>query len=199
CRNVTGVQTCALPISEINEEGDNFQVYSGQYDESIQKVQPYAYADEDTLLVQENGTWNDYTGQAPADEVYYGSYSNVYDAFMESEEGIDVLEDDDNYYLINVGQEDVLHETFGTLYQVEFTNADPESQNNAVVAIVDKETNEIDKISYISNAKGLTSGKELYIEINAEFDDYGKYDDSVNEDKEGVTVDIETSRNSPND
>ena len=185
--------------AEINEEGDNFQVYSGQYDESIQKVQPYAYADEDTLLVQENGTWNDYTGQAPADEVYYGSYSNVYDAFMESEDVIDVLEDDDNYYLINVGQEEVLHDTFGELYQVEFTNADPESQNNAVVAIVDKETNEIDKLSYLSNAKGLTSGQELYIEIAAEFDDYGEYDDGVTEVKEGDTVDIETSRNSTND
>ena len=165
--------------AEINEEGDNFQVYSGQYDESIQKVQPYAYADEDTLLVQENGTWNDYTGQAPADEVYYGSYSNVYDAFMESEDVIDVLEDDDNYYLINVGQEEVLHDTFGELYQVEFTNADPETQNNAVVAIVDKETNEIDKLSYLSNAKGLTGGQELYIEIAAEFDDYGEYDEGV--------------------
>lgn len=185
--------------AEINEEGDNFQVYSGQYDESIQKVQPYAYADEDTLLVQENGTWNDYTGQAPADEVYYGSYSNVYDAFMESEDVIDVLEDDDNYYLINVGQEEILHETFGTLYQVEFTNADPESQNNAVVAIVDKETNEIDKLSYLSNAKGLTDGQELYIEIAAEFDDYGEYDEGVTEVKEGDTVDIETSRNSTND
>src|SRR5699024_12260952 len=127
------------------------------------------------------------------------SYSNVYDAFMESEDVIDVLEDDDNYYLINVGQEEILHETFGTLYQVEFTNADPESQNNAVVAIVDKETNEIDKLSYLSNAKGLTDGQELYIEIAAEFDDYGEYDEGVTEVKEGDTVDIETSRNSTND
>src|SRR5699024_4146088 len=54
-------------------------------------------------------------------------------------------------------------------------------------------------LSYLSNAKGLTSGQELYIEIAAEFDDYGEYDDGVTEVKEGDTVDIETSRDSTNE
>ena len=126
--------------------------------------------------------WNDYTGQAPADQIYYGSYSNLYDAFMESSEVINVSEDDDNYYLHNIGTETVLHDTFGTLFNVEFTNADTSQQKNGVVGVVDKESQELIHIAYMSSAPGITEGEMLHIEIASGLGNYGEYDES------GITV-----------
>ena len=179
--------------AEINENEDELQVYSGQWYEEAEEIFPYAYADNDTLLYLDEGTWTDITGQAEAEEIYYGTYSAIYDALMESEDVVEVYEDDDNYYLINVGQEEVLHETFGTIYNVEFTNADMDEQNNAVLAIVDKESNELSELTYITNAPGLQEGQELQIEVAAKFDNYGEYDDRVTQPTEGDEVDVDTS------
>lgn len=179
--------------AEINENEDELQVYSGQWYEEAEEIFPYAYADNDTLLYLDEGTWTDITGQAEAEEIYYGTYSAIYDALMESEDVVEVYEDDDNYYLINVGQEEVLHETFGTIYNVEFTNADMDEQNNAVLAIVDKESNELSELTYITNAPGLQEGQELQIEVAAKFDNYGEYDDRVTQPTEGDEVDVYTS------
>lgn len=175
--------------AEINEE-DELQVYSGQWYQEDEFIYPYAYADSDTLLYIAEDKWTDITGEAEAEEIYYGTYSSVYDALMESEDVIEIFEDDDNYYLINVGQEEVLHETFGSIYEVEFQNADEESQNNAVLAIVDKDSNEVSDLTYISNAKGLAEGIELQIEVAAKFDNYGDYDDGVTEPTEGEEIEV---------
>src|SRR5699024_10057365 len=76
------------------DEREEMEVFSGQFDPATSTVVPYAYANSESLFVNEGGMWNDYTGQAPADQIYYGSYSNLYDAFMESSEVINVSEDD---------------------------------------------------------------------------------------------------------
>lgn len=164
------------------DESDAFEVFSGMFDPVQSAVVPYAYANTDSLFVYENGMWNDYTGQAEAEEIYYGSYSNLYDAFMESADVVNVSEDDENYYLHNIGSEDVLHDTFGTLFSVEFTNADLEQQQNGVIGVVDKETNELSQVAYVSTAPGIVEGERLHIEVSSKLDEYGEYDDS------GITV-----------
>ena len=164
------------------DESDAFEVFSGMFDPAESAVVPYAYANTDSLFVYENGMWNDYTGQADAEEIYYGSYSNLYDAFMESADVVNVSEDDENYYLHNIGSEDVLHDTFGTLFSVEFTNADLAEQQNGVIGVVDKETNELSQVAYVSTAPGVVEGERLHIEVSSNLDDYGEYDDS------GITV-----------
>ena len=164
------------------DEGDEFEVFSGMFDPAKSSIVPYAYADADSLFVYENGMWNDYGGQAEAEEIYYGSYSNLHDAFMESADVINISEDDENYYLHNIGSENVLHDTFGRLFSVEFTNAELSEQQNAVVGIVDKETNELSHVAYVSTAPGLVEGEKLHIEVSSDLEDYGKYDD------EGITV-----------
>ncbi|HJG33242.1 MAG TPA: hypothetical protein K8V97_05940, partial [Jeotgalicoccus aerolatus] len=164
------------------DEREEMEVFSGQFDPATSTVVPYAYANSESLFVNEGGMWNDYTGQAPADQIYYGSYSNLYDAFMESSEVINVSEDDDNYYLHNIGTETVLHDTFGTLFNVEFTNADTSQQKNGVVGVVDKESQELVHIAYMSSAPGITEGEMLHIEIASGLGNYGEYDES------GITV-----------
>lgn len=164
------------------DEGDEFEVFSGMFDPAKSSIVPYAYADADSLFVYENGMWNDYGGQAEAEEIYYGSYSNLHDAFMESSDVINISEDDENYYLHNIGSENVLHDTFGSLFSVEFTNAELSEQQNAVVGIVDKETNELSHVAYVSTAPGLVEGEKLHIEVSSDLEDYGEYDD------EGITV-----------
>lgn len=164
------------------DEGDEFEVFSGMFDPATSSIVPYAYADADSLFVYENGMWNDYGGQAEAEEIYYGSYSNLHDAFMESADVINISEDDENYYLHNIGSENVLHDTFGRLFSVEFTNAELSEQQNAVVGIVDKETNELSHVAYVSTAPGLVEGEKLHIEVSSDLEDYGEYDD------EGITV-----------
>ena len=120
------------------DESEEFEVFSGMFDSATSSIVPYDYADESSLYVYENGRWYDYGGQAEAEEIYYGSYSNLYDAFMESSDVINISEDDENYYLHNTGSENVLHDTFGRLFSLEFTNAELAEQQNAVVGIVDK-------------------------------------------------------------
>ncbi len=164
------------------DEGDAFEVFSGMFDPAQSAVVPYAYANTDSLFVYENSMWNDYTGQADPEEIYYGSYSNLYDAFVESADVMNVSEDDENYYLHNIGSEDVLHDTFGTLFSVEFTNADLEQQQNGVVGVVDKETNELSQVGYVSTAPGVVEGERLHIEVSSNLEDYGEYDES------GITV-----------
>lgn len=164
------------------DEGDAFEVFSGMFDPAQSAVVPYAYANTDSLFVYENSMWNDYTGQADPEEIYYGSYSNLYDAFVESADVMNVSEDDENYYLHNIGSEAVLHDTFGTLFSVEFTNADLEQQQNGVVGVVDKETNELSQVGYISTAPGVVEGERLHIEVSSNLEDYGEYDES------GITV-----------
>lgn len=164
------------------DEGDEFEVFSGMFDSATSSIVPYAYADANSLFVYENGMWNDYGGQAEAEEIYYGSYSNLHDAFMESADVINISEDDENYYLHNIGSENVLHDTFGRLFSVEFTNAELSEQQNAVVGIVDKETNELSHVAYVSTAPGLVEGEKLHIEVSSDLEDYGEYDD------EGITV-----------
>lgn len=164
------------------DEGDDFEVFSGMFDPATSSIVPYAYADANSLFVYENGMWNDYGGQAEAEEIYYGSYSNLHDAFMESSDVINISEDDENYYLHNIGTENVLHDTFGSLFSVEFTNAELAEQQNAVVGIVDKETNELSHVAYVSTAPGLVEGEKLHIEVSSDLEDYGEYDD------EGITV-----------
>lgn len=161
------------------DESDGFEIFSGMYDLAQDAIMPYAYANTDSLFVYESGMWNDYTGQAEADEIYYASYSNLYDAFMESSEVMNVSEDDEYYYLHNIGTEEGLHDTFGTLFNVEFTNADLEQQKNGVVGVVDKENNELLKIAYLSYAPGMVEGEELYIEVSSILDDYDKFDDGI--------------------
>src|SRR5699024_5789866 len=121
------------------DEGDEFEVFSGMFDPAKSSIVPYAYADADSLFVYENGMWNDYGGQAEAEEIYYDSYTILHYAFMESSDVINISKDDENYYLHNFGSENVLHDTFGSLFSVEFTNAELSEQQNAVVGIVDKE------------------------------------------------------------
>ena len=161
------------------DESEDFEIFSGMYDAAQDAIVPYAYANTDSLFVYESGMWNDYTGQADADEVYYASYSNLYDAFMESADVMNVSEDDEYYYVHNIGTESVLHDTFGKLFSVEFTNADLEKQKNGVVGVIDKENNELLKIAYLSYAPGLNEGEELFIEVSSILDDYGEFDDGI--------------------
>lgn len=167
--------------AEIDEK-DAFEVFSGMYDPAQKAVVPYVYANNNTLFVYENGIWNDYTGQASSEEIYYGSYSNLYDAFVESAEVINVSEDDEHYYLHNIGLENVLHDTFGTLFSVEFTNADFEQQQNGIIGVVDKKTNELLQVAYVSTAPGVVEGERLHIEVSSNLGNYGEYDGS------GITV-----------
>lgn len=161
------------------DESEDFEIFSGMYDAAQDAIVPYAYANTDSLFVYESGMWNDYTGQADADEVYYASYSNLYDAFMESADVMNVSEDDEYYYVHNIGTESVLHDTFGKLFSVEFTNADLEKQKNGVVGVIDKENNELLKIAYLSYAPGMNEGEELFIEVSSILDDYGEFDDGI--------------------
>ncbi|CDZ99792.1 hypothetical protein BN1048_00657 [Jeotgalicoccus saudimassiliensis] len=161
------------------DESDEFEILSGMYDQAQDTIVPYAYANTDSLFVYESGMWNDYTGQADPEEVYYASYSNLYDAFVDSADVMNVSEDDEYYYLHNIGTEEALHDTFGTLFNVQFTNADLEQQKNGVVGVVDKESNELLKIAYLSYAPGVTEGEELYIEVSSILDNYGEFDDGI--------------------
>lgn len=161
------------------DESEDFEIFSGMYDAAQDAIVPYAYANTDSLFVYESGMWNDYTGQADADEVYYGSYSNLYDAFMESADVMNVSEDDEYYYVHNIGTESVLHDTFGKVFSVEFTNADLEKQKNGVVGVIDKKNNELLKIAYLTYAPGLQEGEELFIEVSSILDDYGEFDDGI--------------------
>lgn len=164
--------------AEIDESG-GFEVYTEFYDTLSGTFLPNIYANEIQFLAHDGSQWIDQTGTAGSEEVYYGNYSNLYDAFMTTSDLISISEDEDYYFLYNIGVEKSLHDVFGSIFNVEYTGADMDAMQNAVVGIVDKSTGEFVHVAYISTAPGLDTDEVLHIEISAEFDAYGEYDDGI--------------------
>ncbi len=161
------------------DESDGLEVYSEFYDSLSGTFMPNIYANEIQFLVHDGDRWIDESGTAGNEDVYYGSYSNLYDAFMTTRDVISISEDADYYFLHSIGSEPSLHEVFGSIYNVEYTGADMDEMQNAVVGIIDKSTDELTHLAYISTAPGLGTDEVLHIEISARFDNYGEYDDGT--------------------
>lgn len=168
------------------------EAYSEYYNTAIGEFEEYLYRNEDGYYGFDGNQWVDAPELSAGEDIYYGSYTNLHDAFMDTEDVINVSEDDDYYYLHNIGNEEVLHETFGNVFNVEYTGADESAMENAVVAAVNKSTGEMDELLYITTAPSEAGDESLQIEVAVSFDGYGAFDD------EGVTVpDIEESDSSP--
>lgn len=102
---------------------------------------------------------------------------------MENSDLLDISEDDEFYFIYNIGDEESLHETFGSIFNVEYTGANTDEMENAVVGVVDKASGDLIHIAYISTAPGQENPEEkLHIEITEQIRDYGEFDD------DGITV-----------
>ncbi|WP_462420026.1 YehR family lipoprotein [Salinicoccus sp. Marseille-QA3877] len=179
----TPAESDVAGLSAEIDERDGFEVFSQVYDKESGKLLPNIYANPDQFAAFDGTGWVDQTGTAESDEVFYGSYSNLHEAFMENSDVIDVSEDDDYYFLHNIGDEESLHETFGSIFNVEYTGANTDEMENAVVGIVEKSSGDLVHVAYISTAPGQQNPEEtLHIEIAEQIDKYGEYDDG------GVTV-----------
>ncbi len=162
------------------DESDGVEVYSEVYDMNSGTFIPNIYANPDQLAAYDGAGWADQTGTAESEEVYYGTYSNLHEAFMETSDVIEISEDDDYYFLHNIGEEESLHEQFGNIFNVEYTGANMDEMENAVIGVVDKSSGDLIHVAYISTAPGQENPDEqLHIEIAEEIDQYGEYDDSV--------------------
>lgn len=179
----TPAESDVAGLSAEIDESDGFEVFSQVYDKESGKLLPNIYANPDQFAAFDGTGWIDQTGTAESDEVFYGSYSNLHEAFMENSDVIDVSEDDDYYFLHNIGDEESLHETFGSIFNVEYTGANTDEMENAVIGIVEKSSGDLVHVAYISTAPGQQNPDEkLHIEIAEQIGNYGGYDDS------GVTV-----------
>ena len=164
------------------DERDHTEAYSKYYNTETGEFEEYLYRDEDGYYIFDDTKWTDTDELSPDEDIYYGRYTNLYDAFMETENIINVSEDEEYYYIHNIGTEAVLHETFGNIFNVEYTGADESEMENAVVASVDKSTGEMDELLYITTAPAAQSDEYLHIELAVSFEGYGAFDD------EGVTA-----------
>src|SRR5699024_2123718 len=72
-----------------------------------------------------------------------------------------------------------VHDTFGQIFGAEFTNADESKQVNGIIAIVNKDSKELDQVAYISNAPAKGEEANIHIEMALKYDDYGEFDDGV--------------------
>lgn len=165
------------------DERDGFEVFTQLYDKESGELLPHIYANPDQFAGFDGNSWVDQTGTAESDEVFYGSYSNLHEAFMENSDILDISEDDEFYYVYNIGDEESLHDTFGSIFNVEYTGANTEEMKNAVVGMIDKASGDLLHVAYISTAPGQENPEEkLHIEIAEQIRDYGEFDD------DGVTV-----------
>lgn len=179
----TPAESDVAGLSAEIDERDGFEVFSRIYDKESGQLLPNIYANPDQFAAFDGNEWIDQTGTAESEEVFYGSYTNLHEAFMESSDLIEVSEDDDYYFLSNIGDEQSLHETFGSIFNVEYTGANTDEMENAVVGIVEKSSGNLIHVAYISTAPGQQNPEEtLHIEIAEQIDRYGEFDD------DGVTV-----------
>lgn len=168
-------------IAEL-DEGEDMEVYSEIHEPSSDEFTPHHYGNSEIVYAYQDGLWTEDTSGTTAEEVFHATYSNIHDAFIEVEEVIEVAEDDEYYYLYNIGNEMVLHDVFGDMFEVEYTGADEDAMENAVIGIIDKTQGDFVHLTYISTAPSQSSDEYIQIEAAASYGDYGAYDDS------GITV-----------
>lgn len=112
----------------------------------------------------------------------YGLYQNVEPILRDLNEVIEIRETEDYYILYYLDEDEGIHDTLGELFSVEFTNANMNELVSAVFGIVNKDTEELEHLSYISHAPGVDDSEYLQIDVALDFLDYGEYDD------EGVSI-----------
>lgn len=162
------------------DERDGLRVLVDQYDPAAGDYAPHGFGDtgDGETFLFDGVSWQDYSAEAGAEEIMYGLYMNVEPILKELSDTIEVRETEDYYVLYYVGESEAVYDSFGSLFEVEFTNANMDELVSSVFGIINKETDELEHISYISHAPGMNPSEYLQIDVALDFMQYGEYDET---------------------
>lgn len=168
--------------AEIDEADGNLEVASDYFDENFQIIQPHGYGNSGTgeLFMYTGAGWEDYSAQYEAEELIYGTYSNLHKIIGQMPDSLQVLEEGDYDILYYTGNDDIVHQLYQDNFKVEFTGANMDELEMGLVAFINKESGDLESANLIATAPGLQNPEQtLTIEIILNYQEYGLFDEGT--------------------
>lgn len=165
-------------VAEV-DKSDGLEVASDYFDENFEIIQPHGYGNSDTeeLYMYTESGWTDYSSEYGAEDLVYGTYSNVHEIINQMPDSMKVMEEGDYDLLYYTGNDDIVHQLYQDTFQVEFTGADMEKLEMGFVAFVNKKSGDLESVNLIATAPGLQNPEQtLTIEIILNYQEYGAFD-----------------------
>lgn len=164
------------------DESEGLEIYVEERDLETEQSFEHGYgnSEEDVVYLHDGQNWVDQSSQSSPEEIMHGLYSNVEPVLTDLGDLLEVRETDDYHILYYLGgDDDEIYNSLGTLFDIEFTNADMDSRASGVFGIINKSSEELEHLSYVSHAPSLDGNQELQVDLVLDFLEYGNYDDAV--------------------